>query len=133
LGNRILIAEDEQIIAEDLAFQLETLGHSISGIAVSGEDAVAMAERIRPELAFIDIQLEGKMSGTEAARVIQERTGARIVFVTAYPDIFLRDMSHLKVPGICLKKPFTRSQLEMALRAVGAVSQAARNAGSILP
>jgi CheY-like chemotaxis protein len=133
LGKRILIAEDEQIIAEDLAFQLESLGHKISGIVISGEDAVAIAERIQPELAFIDIQLEGKMSGTEAARTIQERTGARVVFVTAYPDIFLRDMSRLKVPGICLKKPFTRSQLEMALRAVGAAPQATRNAGSGLP
>jgi DNA-binding NarL/FixJ family response regulator len=99
------------------------------GIAISGEEAVAMAGESHPDIVFMDIQLEGRLSGTEAAQAIQERIGARIVFVTAFPDIFLRDMSHLKEAGICVKKPFTRSQLEIAVSAAAASSEKTKKAG----
>jgi CheY-like chemotaxis protein len=123
LGSRILIVEDEQIIAEDLAMQIGRLGHQVLGISISGEEAVAMADRTKPELVLMDIQLEGRMTGTEAAQVIRQRTGAAIVFVTAFPGVLLRENSHLKEPSICVNKPFSRTQLEAALRAAAASRQ----------
>jgi two-component system, cell cycle sensor histidine kinase and response regulator CckA len=117
VGVRILIVEDEQIIAADLRNQLRRMGHEVIGIAVSGQEAIEIAETAKPELVLMDVQLDGKMSGTEAARIIQERAGSRVIFLTAFPGVFLRDPSQMMEPGICLGKPFSRPQLEAALGA----------------
>ncbi len=114
---RILIVEDEQIIAADLASQLARMGHQVVGMASEGQEALDLADRLRPELVLMDVKLEGQMTGTEAARIIQDRTGAGIVFVTAFPNVMLLKPPLLSKTGICLGKPFSRSQLEAALRA----------------
>ena len=123
---RILIVEDEQIIAADLRNKLVGMGHEIVGMAIAGAEAISIAEQVRPDLVLMDVQLEGAMSGTEAARTIQERTGAQIIFITAFPGVFLRDPAQMTEPGICLGKPFSRVQLEAALAA--ASSSGNRNA-----
>jgi two-component system, cell cycle sensor histidine kinase and response regulator CckA len=114
---RILIVEDEQIIAADLRNQLRRMGHDVIGMAVSGQEAIDMAEQARPDLVLMDVQLDGKMSGTEAAKIIQDRAGSRVIFLTAFPGVFLRDPSQMTEPGICLGKPFSRPQLAAALGA----------------
>jgi two-component system, response regulator PdtaR len=114
---RILIVEDEQIIAADLRNKLRQMGHEVVGMAIAGQEAINIAEEVRPDLVLMDVQLEGEMSGTEAARVIQERTGAQVIFVTAFPGVFLRDPAKMTDPGICLGKPFSRVQLEAAVGA----------------
>ena len=117
MKSRILIVEDEQIIAEDLAFQLRRLGHDVLGICSSGEEAIAFAEQAAPELVVMDVQLEGPMTGAQAARIIRERTAAAIVFVSAFPSAFLRAGPHLQESDdIYVTKPFSRLQLEAALR-----------------
>jgi CheY-like chemotaxis protein len=115
---RILIVEDEQIIAADLQNKLRRMGHEVVGMTIAGPEAIGMAEDLRPDLVLMDIQLDGPMSGTEAARIIQERTGAPVIFITAYPGVFIRNPDHMTPPGICLGKPFSRVQLEAALGAV---------------
>jgi DNA-binding response OmpR family regulator len=115
---RILIVEDEQIIAADLADKLAHLGHEVLGTAMAGEEAIQLAEQLTPDLVVMDIQLEGAMRGTEAARRIRERTNARVIFVTAFPNALLRDSVEMPKPGVCVVKPFTRSQLEASIRAV---------------
>ena len=114
---RILIVEDEQVIAADLEGKLKRMGHEVVGMAIAGEEAVTLAEQVKPNLVLMDVQLDGHMSGTDAARIIQDRTGAAIIFVTAYPKLFLRDPKQMADPGICLGKPFSRIQLEAALNA----------------
>lgn len=114
---RILIVEDEQIIAADLRNKLQRLGYEVVGIAIDGEEAVHMAEQVRPDLVLMDVQLEGEMTGTQAAQIIQERTGAPVIFITAFPGVFLSDPTQMREPGICLGKPFSRIQLEAALGA----------------
>jgi len=115
---RILIVEDEQIIAVDIENKLQRMGHEVIGMAIAGEEAITLAQETRPDLVMMDVQLEGGMSGTEAARVIQESTGAQIIFITAFPGVFLQDPARMTEPGICLGKPFSRVQLEAALGAV---------------
>ena len=78
---RILIVEDDQIIAADLRLKVQGIGHEVIGIAISGEEAIGLAERCKPDLVLMDIQLDTAMDGLEAARIIQERTGASIIFV----------------------------------------------------
>lgn len=114
---RILIVEDEQIIAADLRNKLQRLGHEVIGIAIAGAEAITMADQFKPDLVLMDVQLDGAMSGTEAARIIQERTGAPIIFITAFPGVFLREPAYMQSPGICLGKPFSRLQIEAALSA----------------
>lgn len=122
---RILIVEDEQIIADDLAGKIERLGHSVIGTAMTGEEAIEMAEQTKPDLVLMDIQLGGEMNGAEAAQITQERVGARIVFVTAFPRAYLRERTQMRDPGLCLTKPISRMQLEAALRAAGEPSKLA--------
>ena len=95
---RILVVEDEQIIAADLEAKLTTLGHEVVGTAVSGAEAIQMAEQFRPELALMDIQLRGNMSGIEAASEIQRLIGAQIICSNAAAGDLL-EQALLKVPA----------------------------------
>ena len=116
---RILIAEDEQIVAADMEDKLGRIGHEVIGIASSGQEAIAIAEQLRPELVLMDVRLRGTMERTEAARQIQRLTGAPIIFVTAFADVFLRDPKLMRPPGLCLSKPFSLQQLQVVLESIG--------------
>ncbi len=115
---RILVVEDEQIIAADLEMKLLSLGHEVIGTAVSGTEAIQLAEQQQPELVFMDIQLRGKMNGIEAAHHIQRSTGAQIVFLTAFAGMFIQNPAQMPTPGLCLSKPYSRYQLAAVLQAV---------------
>ncbi len=118
MATRVLIVEDEQIVAGDLESKLQRMGHEVVGITASGEEAVRVADELRPELVLMDIQLRGHMSGIEAAKKIQRNTAAQIIFVTAYAGIFLRDPTQMQPPGMCVSKPFSQYELQAALDAV---------------
>lgn len=118
MSRRVLIVEDEQIVAADLAAKLTRMGYEVVGHAASAEEALTLADQQRPDVVLMDIQLQGEMTGTEAAKLIQRNTGAPIIFVTAYAGVFLRDPEQMQPPGICLSKPFSREQLEIALAAL---------------
>jgi len=85
-GTSVLIVEDELIIAEDLRRRLISLGFTVTGIATTGEDAVSRVEESGPDLVLMDISLRGEMDGVEAAKLIRERTGTPIVYVTGHGD-----------------------------------------------
>lgn len=112
-----MIVEDEQIVAADLENKLNRIGHEVVGIAASGEEAIEIAEQVRPGLVLMDIRLRGQMDGTEAARRIQRLTGAPIIFITAYAELFLHDPTLMHPPGLCLSKPFSAHQLRAVLDA----------------
>ncbi len=110
---RILIVEDDQIIAADLSLKVQGLGHEVVGIAMSGEEAIGLAGQCKPDLVLMDIQLDTAMGGGEAASIIQERVGASIIFVTALPSADFRGQSDgMSEERIYLGKPFSRVQLE---------------------
>ncbi len=125
---RILVVEDEQIIAADLEMKLTGLGHEVVGTAVSGEEGIKLAEQFLPELVLVDIQLQGKMSGIQAAEEMQKRTGVQIIFATAFPGVFLNNPSQMSEPGLCLSKPYSKFQLEAALKAVQTAARRQRHA-----
>lgn len=118
MKRRILIVEDEFIVADDLEHQLLKLGCEVVGAAASGDEAIALANEKRPEIVLMDIQLQGKMTGTEAAKIIQRNTGAAIIFVSAFPAVFVRDPGQMTPPGVCLSKPFSPVQLRAVLESV---------------
>lgn len=115
---RVLIVEDELIVADDLEWQLTHMGYEVAGVAVSGHEAISLANKERPHIVLMDIQLQGSMGGIEIARSIQRNTGAAIIFVTAFAAAFLRDPREMQPPGICLSKPFSTLQLKAALQSV---------------
>ena len=110
-GARILIVEDEPIVAADLREQLTQFGYSVEGLARSGEEALRLATELLPDLVLMDVRLQGAMDGTEAAREIQRKTGTPVVYLTAFPGVFIRDPSRMQPSNLCVVKPFSKSEL----------------------
>jgi CheY-like chemotaxis protein len=113
-----MVVEDEQIVASDLETKLTKLGYEVVGIAASADEALAIAERHRPEVILMDIRLQGPVSGIDIAGPLQRLTGAPVIFVTAYAGVFLRSPEQMRPPGICLSKPFSNHELRAALEAI---------------
>jgi DNA-binding NarL/FixJ family response regulator len=83
---KILVVEDEAIVAKDLEYQLIKLGYDVVGCAVSFAGALEEAERLSPDLVLMDIQLRNKRDGIEAARLLRQHYGLAVIFMTAYSD-----------------------------------------------
>lgn len=86
-GVRVLIVEDEALVAKNLHAGLQSFGYDVVGIAETGETALAVATRTSPELVLMDIGLPGSISGVEAARAIWDRLQIPVVYLTAYTDL----------------------------------------------
>jgi len=83
---QILIVEDEAIVSMDLRYKLESLGYTVPAEAKSGEDAVAAASQLHPDLVLMDIRLSGEMDGIDAAALIRDQFNVPVVYLTAYAD-----------------------------------------------
>ncbi|HEY1393167.1 MAG TPA: response regulator, partial [Methylibium sp.] len=82
----ILIVEDEAIVAMDLRAQLQKLGYKICGTAGTASEAKSLVERLKPDLALMDIQLQGPEDGISAAQAICQRHRVPVIFLTAFSD-----------------------------------------------
>jgi CheY-like chemotaxis protein len=83
---RILIVEDEAIVALDLCARLEARGHVVAGVAASAAEALTLARSTRPELALVDIRLRDGDDGIDVAEALARDQGTAVVFLTAYRD-----------------------------------------------
>ena len=124
---RILVVEDDRVVARDIQQQLERIGHSVVGVTARGEDAVVLAHAVRPELVLMDIRLQGMLDGIEAAQRIRQTCQIPVVFLTAYADDETVERASQTEPFGYLLKPFENSQLrtviEMAIYKHGADSR----------
>ncbi len=116
---QILIAEDERIVAEDVKMKLEQVGYAVAGIVNSGEESVKRAAKLKPDLVLMDIVLEGKMDGIEAAAEILSKLNIPVVYLTAYSDKKTLKRAKVTEPFGFIIKPFESQDLftniEMAL------------------
>ncbi len=116
---QILIVEDERIVADDIKTCLQRLEYAVCGMAVSGEEAIKKAEETRPDLVLMDIVLEGKMDGIEAASEIRARFDIPVVYLTAHADNKTLGRAKITEPFGFILKPFedrdVHSTIEMAL------------------
>jgi PAS domain S-box-containing protein/putative nucleotidyltransferase with HDIG domain len=116
---RILVVEDERIVAEDIKLRLNGLAYTVCGIAFSGEEAVKKIGEMRPDLVLMDIVLQGKMNGIEAAEVIRSHFEVPVVYLTAYSDDKTLERAKMTEPFGYLLKPFEdrdlKTTIEMAL------------------
>lgn len=121
---RVLVVEDEIVIALDIRNQLRELGYVYAGHATSGEQAVALAAELRPDLVLMDIQLAGAMDGISAAQAIRADFDLPVVFVTAFAADETLARAKLTEPYGYILKPFSeremRTVIEMALYKHGA-------------
>ena len=83
---RILIVEDERIVANDLRGRLDRIGYDVVGMACTGEDAIARAREHLPDIVLMDITLKGAMDGVEAAEEIGRASDIPVIFMTAHSD-----------------------------------------------
>lgn len=112
---RVLIVEDEIFIALDTRSLLQSLGHTVVGIAVSVDDAIRRAERERPDVVLMDVRLTGPRDGIDAADEICRRFGISSIFVTANTDAQTRARAATVAPLAFLEKPLTVQRLRAGL------------------
>jgi len=108
---RILIVEDEAIVAEDLELAVTNIGYEVVGRAVSADAAVDKAVNLKPDLVLMDIVLRGEKNGIDASREIKEKVDIPVIFLTAYSDVELIDKAKSTEPYAYLVKPFQERQL----------------------
>lgn len=116
LGVRLMIVEDEVIVAEDLRRNLEASGYEVVGHAVDGQEAIQLAQRLLPDLILMDVRLEGATSGIDAARVIAETVDAGIIYVSAHSDDEVVDDAARAGALAFIVKPFHVSQITSAIK-----------------
>jgi len=118
-GARILIVEDELIVAEDLKMTLETLGYEVAGISATGEMAITLAAEKKPDLILMDIMLAGELDGIASAERIRATQDIPVIYVTAYADEKLVSRAKVTEPYGYIVKPFNErevhSNIEIAL------------------
>lgn len=111
----ILIVEDSHIIAVDLKNNLMSQGYTISAVVSTGEEAIKKAEENNTDLVLMDIVLDGKMDGIEAARVIRSRFDVPIIYLTAYDDKEKIDRAKLTEASGYITKPVKYGELHRAI------------------
>jgi PAS domain S-box-containing protein len=113
---RVLIVEDEAIVAYDFERRLTRMGYAVTGLAHNGQQAIAKAMETRPELVLMDINLGEGMNGIEAADAIQQQQDLPVIYITANSDAnTLRQASRSGQFGYILK-PFEDRELETAIQ-----------------
>ncbi len=109
---KILIVEDEILVATDIEESLESLGYTVQNIVDTGEKAIEAVEKELPDLVLMDINLKGEMTGIEAAKTITKKHDVPIIYLTANTDIDTVNKAKVALPYGYVIKPFTDKDLQ---------------------
>ncbi len=112
---KILIVEDEMIIAAKISLQLNQLGYEVCGLLPRGEDALTHIAENRPDIVLLDIQLNGKLDGIETGRLLTEKAGIPIIYITANSDEATFNRAKATKPSAFISKPFKQIDLQRAI------------------
>lgn len=112
---KILIAEDEQIIAKDISNTLIRLGYNVMGMASTGEEVVDKAKEVKPDIILMDIMLKGEMTGIDAAEQIQKDSDIPIIYLTALSDNETIQRAKITEPFGYILKPYDERMLHSAI------------------
>lgn len=117
-NHRILVVEDESIIALDLQNILQNSGFEVCCVVSSGEESIHVARQVRPDVVLMDVKLKGNMTGIEAAQEIHKRLDIPVIYLTAFGDeSTVRDaLTHRDFAYI--RKPFEESEIEKTVRRI---------------
>ncbi|HEX5464138.1 MAG TPA: response regulator [Burkholderiales bacterium] len=131
-ATRILIVEDEHVVAMDLERNLVSLGFDVIGTADRAAEAVQLAGEKNPDLVLMDIQLPGAMSGIDAAEMIRQRWRIPVVFATAFADEDTVSQATAAGPYGYITKPFRAKELNATIAVALNQHRLAREAGDSL-
>jgi DNA-binding LytR/AlgR family response regulator len=112
---KILIVEDEMIIAANISLQLSELGYEVTGILPRGEEALSHIKIDKPDIVLLDIQLKGDLDGIETAREIQKLYDIPIIYLTANTDEAHFNRAKETHPYAFISKPFKKLDLQRAI------------------
>lgn len=113
VAGQILIIEDEPMIAMDIAGIVRGLGHAVTGVATTRDEAVKAALELTPNLVLADIQLADGSSGIDAVNEILQTFSVPVIFITAYPERLLTGQR--PEPTFLITKPFSEDQVRVAI------------------
>jgi CRP-like cAMP-binding protein len=119
MTTKVLIAEDEALVALDIAHELESAGYMVVGQVSTGKAAVEKAIELKPDVVLLDITMPGEIDGIQAAEEIGRKVGSPVIFVTAHSDEATLQRAKLTRPSGYVMKPFEpnelRANIEIAL------------------
>ncbi|MEN0049502.1 MAG: response regulator [Bacteroidota bacterium] len=112
---KILIVEDEMIIAAKISLHLEQLGYEVAGIIPRGEEAVVHCRESAPDILLLDINLKGLIDGVETAQVLQKEMDIPIIYLTANADEATFNRAKSTRPYAFISKPYKKLDLQRAI------------------
>jgi PAS domain S-box-containing protein len=114
--SRIMVVEDEGVVALQIKEALEGMGYDVPVVALSGEEALSKLLEVEPDLILMDIQLKGGLSGIEASRRLRLRLDVPVVYLTAFSDDATLDQAQLTEPYGYVLKPFDEKSLHAIIQ-----------------
>jgi len=115
VAERILVVEDERVVARDIEKRLKKLGYVVPASVASGEAAVEKVAELQPDLVLMDIRLKGRMDGIEAAEQIRDDFDTPVIYLTAYVDDATLQRAKVTEPFGYIVKPFDERDLQVAI------------------
>ena len=119
MRGRVVIVEDEELVAQDIRYIVEDAGFEVAAVFHSAEELLEELEKLKPDSIIMDIMLEGEMDGIDAARIIREKMDIPVIYLTAYSSDEIVKRAGETEPYAYILKPFhemdIRVNLEMAL------------------
>ena len=112
---KVLIVEDDAIIAMDLESRMKQLGYGVTAIVGYGEQAIEKAKEKTPDVVLMDIILKGEIDGIETAEEIRNQFGIPVIFITGYADKERLERAKLTYPFGFIIKPFNDKDLEITI------------------
>jgi response regulator RpfG family c-di-GMP phosphodiesterase len=117
-SEKILVVEDEWVVAEQLCRELKDPGYTVCSTASTGDEAIRMVEEHSPDLILMDIVLKGKMNGIEAADRITSQFNIPVIYLTAYTNQEYIERAKLTNPFGYLVKPYNQKELYATIEMV---------------
>jgi CheY-like chemotaxis protein len=115
---KVVVVEDERIVAFNLRRQLTKLGYEVSAVAASGDLALQKVTALRPDVVLMDIRIEGTIDGIETASRIPAELHIPVIYLTAYSDDATLERARASTPYGYLLKPFTERELHAMIQMV---------------
>ncbi len=113
--SRILIVEDEGIVARSIQSRLEKMGYEVPGIIANGEEVLDAAMTLKPDVVLMDIRLKSHMDGIEAVKLMRQHVQVPVIYLTAYADDETLARAIQTEPNGYIVKPFSQVDLRAAI------------------
>src|SRR3954464_1158463 len=112
---KVLIVEDELIIAEDIKDILEHASYEVIGMAASGKEAIQLVSEVMPDILLIDISIKGNMDGIQLANTIREQFNLPFIYITSYTNKSILERAKLTKPYGYIVKPYKEQDVLIAV------------------